>query len=478
MNFRMLLGLGALMALVVLPASAVTNDTGEYTFTTNSDPYGILVLNNNTARGSYGIQANGYAAQGSGLYGYSDVAGGAVGYGVAGISQTGYGVYGSSYGAGISAIYAENLGTGGGIGMQGTSAYGTGVNGVGAQNGVVGETSTTSGGATYAGVFGIDNSSGSGQAYGVEGMTANNAGVIGLATGSGHGVVAMSDHGTAFMASAGAGGGLAVLGAPTGEGAELFGYSGDATDPALTVQETTTGTDLIGTYGAYNATTHAYPETFIVQAGTANNSGTAMPGGSDVQVSGDLYVQGSVYSACTNFPETTPANCGNSRLVAQPSSTGAKLRTYASEQSMRTIEDFGEAQLVDGRSYVPLEPTFASAIARDRSYLVFTTPEGDSPGHLYVASKTPGGFTVRESSHGHSTLAFEYRIVARPFGDSTQRMAAIVTRTPSERGPVARSDGRELKAKVARLRSASRGYQVTRPPHNWVQNLHRHTPRS
>jgi hypothetical protein len=456
----------------MLPASAVTNLTGEYTFTTNTDPYGVLVLNNNTASGSYGVQANSYSAAGSGVYGYSDVAGGQVGYGLAGISQTGYGVYGSSYGAGISAIYAENLGRGGGIGMQGTSAYGTGINGVGAQNGVVGETSSTSGSATYAGIFGIDNSSGSAEADGVEGMTARNTGVVGLATGAGYGVFAISDQGTALAASAGADGGFAVLGAPTGEGAELFGYSGDAADPALTVEETTTGTDLIGTYGAYNATARGYPETFIVQAGTANNSGNALAGGGDVQVSGDLYVHGNVYSVCTDFPETTIADCADGRLAVQPSATGAKLRTYTAQQSMRTIEDFGEAQLIDGHSFVALEPTFASAIARERSYLV--TPEGDSPGHLYVSGKSAAGFTVRESSHGRSTLAFEYRIVAHPYGDSSQRMSAIAAKiTGPAHGLVARLDGRALKATAARFRPASRGYRVTRPPHIWVRNLHR-----
>jgi hypothetical protein len=473
MNFRVLLSLGGLMALVMLPASGATNLTGEYTFTTSSDPYGILVLNNNTTSGSYGIQANSYAAHGSGVYGYSDVASGAVGYGLAGISQTGYGVYGSSYGAGISAIYAENLGTGGGIGMQGTSAYGTGINGVGAQNGVVGETSTTSSGATYAGVFGIDNSSASATAYGVEGLTARNTGVTGFASGDGYGVYSASTSGDSLAASAGAGGGYAILGAHTGEGAELFGYSGDAADPALSVEETTTGTDLIGTYGAYNGNTHSYPETFIVQAGTANDSGNALAGGSDVQVSGDLYVQGNVYSTCTDFPETTSADCSNGRITAQPSSRGTKLRTYASEQSMRTVEDFGEAQLIDGHSFVPLEPIFASSIARDRSYLVFITAEGDSPGHLYVAGKSATGFTVRESSHGVSTLPFEYRIVAHPYGDSSQRMAAIVMRPATARIPAARLDGRALKARAALVRPASRGYQVTRPPHVWVKNLHR-----
>ncbi len=47
------------------------------------------------------------------------------------------------------------------------------------------------------------------------------------------------------------------------------------------------------------------------------------------------------------------------------------------------------------------------------AYHVFLTPEGDSKG-LYVTEESPAGFVVRESSGGRSTLAFEYRILARP----------------------------------------------------------------
>jgi hypothetical protein len=53
---------------------------------------------------------------------------------------------------------------------------------------------------------------------------------------------------------------------------------------------------------------------------------------------------------------------------------------------------------------------------------VFITPEGDSNG-LYVSAKSPAGFAVRESRAGRSTLAFQYRILARPRGDDSKRLA-------------------------------------------------------
>jgi hypothetical protein len=53
--------------------------------------------------------------------------------------------------------------------------------------------------------------------------------------------------------------------------------------------------------------------------------------------------------------------------------------------------------------------------------MVFITPEGDSRG-VYVTAKTSLGFTVRENQGGQSTLAFSYRIVAKPYGEHPARL--------------------------------------------------------
>ena len=94
------------------------------------------------------------------------------------------------------------------------------------------------------------------------------------------------------------------------------------------------------------------------------------------------------------------------------------------------MEDFGEAQLVNGQAQVSLEPAFASTIDRHRSYLVFVTPEGDCHG-LYVANKSANGFAVRELMSGRSSVAFEYRIVAHPYGDGSQRLLPLTGKPAS-----------------------------------------------
>lgn len=109
--------------------------------------------------------------------------------------------------------------------------------------------------------------------------------------------------------------------------------------------------------------------------------------------------------------------------VATATSPGHAVTTYASMASQPTVEDFGEAQLVSGQSDVHLDPKFANVVDQSAGYLVFVTPEGDA--NLYVAQKTPVGFSVRETHGGHSSISFSYRIVAKPFGSHEARLPMV-----------------------------------------------------
>ncbi len=54
---------------------------------------------------------------------------------------------------------------------------------------------------------------------------------------------------------------------------------------------------------------------------------------------------------------------------------------------------------LDGQTTVTIEPLFAQSVNLGVDYHVFLTPLGDCNG-LYVAEKTPTGFTVRELNGG------------------------------------------------------------------------------
>jgi hypothetical protein len=368
---RVALSVVALMALVMIPAAAVTHLTGEYTFTSAHDPLAISASNLNRKSGSAGIQ---------------------------GTSGVGIGI----------------VGDGGTYGVQGQTKA----------------TATQSTGYPPAGVFGIGSTAGTGK----------DAGVLGVASGGDAGVVGISNAGPALEGFSGPGpaivgdgngfhGGVGYVGLGGGEGGVFWGYPSGAANsgalhPALVARAGGFGEDLIASYSV-NSNGTATPETFIVQAGTQDRSRDTLDNGSDVQVSGDLYVYGRVYTDCDAFPTISTTTCSGGPLVSQQAtSTGAKVSTYSPQQSMKTVEDFGEAQIVGGHAYVPLDRTFASSIDGSRSYLVFITPESDSRG-LYVTGKSTSGFTVRESMGGSSSLVFQYRIVAHPYGDTTARMAVI-----------------------------------------------------
>ena len=97
--------------------------------------------------------------------------------------------------------------------------------------------------------------------------------------------------------------------------------------------------------------------------------------------------------------------------------------TYSAQETVPSLEDFGNAQLVNGVAYARLAGDFANAIDGRSTYSVFITPEGPSTG-LYVAIKTAGGFTVRENPGGHSTIGFNYCILAQPFGGTSSRASS------------------------------------------------------
>ena len=71
---------------------------------------------------------------------------------------------------------------------------------------------------------------------------------------------------------------------------------------------------------------------------------------------------------------------------------------------------------------------FAGVMHSD-SYHVFLTPQGDSKG-LFVANKTPNGFSVHEQQGGTSSIAFDYRVVAKRKDIAGPRMEEVAEMVP------------------------------------------------
>lgn len=349
-------------------------------------------------------------------------------------TKSGPGVSGtSSSGAGVTATSTSGNGviatTSSGTGVSGTSKSAHGVNGISTtSSGVFG--STTSGAAgvlgqtvSSYGVFG-DASSTSIITSGVYGSSYQGYGVYGQSLhGDGYGVEGDGNTiGVIGTSSAGA----AVLGS-TSTGIALEGISASTTSPALSVTSDGEGGRIFAnssTDGVYLSNSGP-GEGITVEAETtqgddevAFNAITAPSGfgfGSINNSTGEyvFFVNGvgdlTYTGTLTNVVRATG---------------GSRVASYSSRSAAPTIEDNGSAQLVGGFAAVRLDPTFAATIDPRVVYHVIITPDGDTRG-LYVAAKTPSGFTVRESQGGRSTVSFDYRVVAEANGQAGVRMAAL-----------------------------------------------------
>lgn len=115
--------------------------------------------------------------------------------------------------------------------------------------------------------------------------------------------------------------------------------------------------------------------------------------------------------------------CTGTKSAIVPVDDGArKVALYAVEAPENWFEDVGSGQLSNGSSVVALEPTYAQTINAGLEYHVFLTPKGDCEG-LYVTNETPTSFEVHELRHGQSSIAFDYRIMARRKGYENVRLA-------------------------------------------------------
>jgi len=391
------------------------------------------------------------------------------------------GVIDPSCNGSLPCIEYDNNGTGPGI--RGISIDGNGLAGATQHNstslttgreGVIGNDTSTSG-IFNAGVRGL-----SVRGTGVAGQTTNGTGVSGSSS-SGPGVTGSSSNNGGVVGQSNFSNG--VVGTTQGNGITVAGVLGEETSntafpPNSGVEgisihgvgvqgQSTTGTatagvasSYIGVYGISNSTSQnqnggVYGQSttgFGVEVYSANSNGvwarsaatpppivsTPCPD-CEAQAAALLisdYNDGPliVANSSSTYEMSLDAN-GNmilrgtltqsgTPLVVHQTASRASVGAYQMQGSTPSIEDFGEAQLIDGQAYVHLDPTFATTIDPRATYLVFITPLGDSRG-LFVTQRSLSGFAVRESQSGRATLAFDYRIVAKPLDSNAHRLPFI-----------------------------------------------------
>jgi hypothetical protein len=283
---------------------------------------------------------------------------------------------------------SSNSGTGGTgvLGVGGNSLSGTagiGVSGRGGNGGigVLGE--DTPGLTQGVGVVGRSGITGTGSGTGVQGRSGNGPGVVGQSTG-GFGVFGTSQSNAGVYGSS-----TQSIGV-RGESQQSVGVFGSSANNFAFYGLSTGG---VGFYGKSTGNIGVYAE---ATTGTAlfafSTSGPA------AQFFGPVFVTG-------NHTVT------GAKSAAVPHPDGSHRRLYSLECPESYFEDFGRANLVNGRADVRLDRDFAAVVRAD-DYDVFLTPKGDTNG-LYVSQQTPTGFEVRETKGGTGSLAFSYRVVAK-----------------------------------------------------------------
>ena len=258
--------------------------------------------------------------------------------------------------------------------------------------------------------------------YGV-GQVAGSIGVDGANhTASGFGVVGVADYigvGVYGRGGSNAESGIGVEGVAGDEySTGVAGYFGGE-EPGTAVYGDATG--RYGVAGEFVSSGNYYYPGFII---------------SDASAGGDVFYahgQGSGsggfeldYGGDGGFTGVVTASSFNTDVWSR---NGKHLGATVAMTPQATMEDTGTSRLLNGEGTVHFDAAFASTIDARRGYQVFLTPNGDTRG-LYVSAKYEGGFIVRENEHGRSSVYFDYRVVAHPFGASEARLPRLSIKTP------------------------------------------------
>jgi hypothetical protein len=443
---------------------------------------GVVGSNNGTSAtnaGVLGLVGNRTAFTGiAAVWGDSDAHAGVYGtsnqyLGVVGASTSSSGVYGSSvsgfggefHAAGTNtAIYATNSAAAGGSAFYGTST--------GTDSNAMYVNSTGGGSAAIYGIAsgGLD---GNGTpSSGVVGYSSSGSGTYGTTTGNvlqTAGTLGVAGYRTSFAGIAGVWGDASTHVGTIGTSDQYAGVQGQSTnsfgvqgispnyvgmigvggssDPGIFTNSNIAG-HKIGVWGdvSGNPTVGAgYDSAAIAIVGTANfGRGAYFQNNADyVTVSAYNYDTGDFETLFKTFKAATPdgicgfgsggnLTCtGQVKTLASVSNGARTVETYSMQSPENWMEDFGSGDLRNGSATVTIDPSFADTVTASTDYHVFLTPNGDSKG-LYIASKTATSFVVRESGSGRSTLAFDYRIVAKRRGLEAQRMIDVTDKFKAE----------------------------------------------
>ncbi len=195
-------------------------------------------------------------------------------------------------------------------------------------------------------------------------------------------------------------------------GHQPFGVIGDAANAS--------GVIPIGVYGVADAGIGTVGE----------NASTVEPSGlfrNFDTTAGDLALEALGSNGHCTMDTSGDLMCTGSKSAVVQLPDQHWVRLYAVESPDNWFEDFGAGKLSSGTARIALDSTFAQTVNSTLDYHVFLTPRGDCKG-LYISRENANSFEVRELNGGNSSVAFDYRIVARRKGYEKIRMEDVTDR--------------------------------------------------
>lgn len=260
---------------------------------------------------------------------------------------------------------------------------------------------------------------------GVNGTSTHGDGITGNSTFA-NGVSAYSSQGVGLLASSSSLSGVWAEGGTSGPGLHAYSLGGDGID-AYAGGNGFAIYALGGNSDAVNATASSLAA-YAVRGDNSNGIGTEASG---TTIGALMRAPAGPYQ----YPLDATDMNGNTLMFVDGNGSvfyhgsliqfmktgrGNVATTFGATAASPTVEDNGTARLIGGSAVVQLDATFSHTIDLHSAYQVMLTPDGDTRG-LYVASKSPTGFVVREVQGGRGTLSFDYHIYATSLGHAGER---------------------------------------------------------
>jgi hypothetical protein len=248
--------------------------------------------------------------------------------------------------------------------------------------------------------------------------------------------------------------GTGILGTVTNGGIGIWGLNGEGSNTAGFLRS------YVNAAGLWGDTVEGYdgnPGFYGVVGSTDNNTAGYFENNSTEYTTLQLYniapsgsagtgaaakslfktLQASTVDGTCGFGEKGNLTCTGQVKTLATTSKSRMVETYAMQSPENWMEDFGSATLTNGVATVAIDPAFAETVSANAEYHVFLTPNGDSKG-LYVTAKSATSFEVHESGGGSSSLAFDYRIVAKRLGHEGERLVDVTERFHAETAETAK----------------------------------------